>query len=133
LKTHENPARSRAFFSGNRLSSVAENETLDLRKHPRWNRARRLLSDGASAEDISIEIRRSIEKTFARLHKLMPLTDLVAEALKIWGLPEVLRADCRNAAEYAEMIIDIGHWHRDPKSMFLGLGKRMIDIFFDQE
>lgn len=112
---------------------MAENETLDLRKHARWNRARRLLSDGASAEDISIEIRRCIEKTFARLHKLMPLTDLIAAGRSPWGSPELLRSDCRDAAEYFEMIIQIGRSHREPESMFLELGKHMVSIFFHQE
>ena len=113
--------------------SVAENETLDLRKHARWNRARRLLGNGVSAEEISIEIRRCDEKTFARLHKLMPLTDLIAAIRSPWGSPELLLVDCKDAAEYAETIIQIGQLHREPEAMFLELGKRMVDIFFDQE
>ena len=78
---------------------MAENETLDFRKSARRNRARRLLSAGTSAEEISIEIRRCIEKIFGRLHNLMPLSDLIAAAQTPWGSPELLRSDCKDAAE----------------------------------
>jgi len=92
---------------------VAENETLDLRKSARWNRARWMLSDGASPQEISVEIRRCVEAILARLHKLMPLAELMTEILSPWGSPDLLLERCKDAADYAQLMLQIGRFHKN--------------------
>lgn len=92
-----------------------------------------MLNDGSSPEEISVEIRRCLEAILARLHKLMPLTELVTEILSPWGSPELLLERCKDAADYAQLMLQIGRRHKSAEALFMDLCNCTVDIFFDQE
>jgi len=63
----------------------------------------------------------------------MPLAELIAAVRSPWGSPELLLVDCKDAAEYAETIIQISQLHRELEAIFLELGNHVVNIFFHQE
>lgn len=48
-------------------SPMAENETLDLRRSPRWNQARRLIREGASPDELALEVLRVLSLMLKKL------------------------------------------------------------------
>jgi hypothetical protein len=118
---------------GGDLLSVAENETLDFRKSARWNRARQLIKEGAAVPELANEVLRVVRTILAKLQKTMPLQALISEALNPFGQPQLLIDQCRSASEYAELIGQLGHCHRDDFGIFFGLEKHIVETFFNQE
>ena len=86
---------------------MAENETLDLRRSPRWKQARRMLLDGASATEIAREMRIPLSAMLRRVAKLIPIGRLIKEALAPCGDPRALLGECREAADHARVIIQL--------------------------
>lgn len=118
---------------GGDLLSVAENETLDFRKSPRWNQARKLVSEGAPVPVIAGEVLGCVSKTLVKLRKRMPLDALILEVLSPWGQPEHFLGECKHAYEYAELILGFRHSHHDAISIFMGLADTIVQMFFDQQ
>jgi hypothetical protein len=88
---------------------MAENETLDLRRSPRWNQARRLIREGASPDELALEVLRVLSLTLKKVAKLIPMGRLIEESLSPDGDPHALRPECRDAAEYEANICGFEH------------------------
>ncbi len=114
---------------------MAENETLDFRKSPRWNRARQLIKDGAPLPELASEVLNCVRRILKKLHlpKTMPLQALISEVLNPSGQPQLLMDQCRSASEYAELIGQLGRCHRDEFGIYFALEKHIVETFFNQE
>lgn len=112
---------------------MAENETLDLRRSPRWRQARRLLENGASPAEIAQEMLHPLSAMLKRVAQLIPIGQLIKEALAPDGDPNALRSECRDAADHAAAIILLARSHRTEAQLLESFCLHVATEFFDQE
>ena len=114
-------------------SPMAENETLDLKRSPRWNQARRLIHEGASPNELAPELLRVLSLTLKRVAKLIPIGRLIEEALSPDGDPRALLPECRDAAEYAQKLIHLARCCQTQADVVMALCQHLVQELFDQE
>jgi len=112
---------------------MAENETLDLRRSPRWNQARHLLQAGASPAELAEELVRPLSGMLKLVARRIPIGRLIREALAPGGDPDALLPECRKAADHARAIILDARGCHTEEQVVLSFCLHVIREFFDQE
>jgi len=112
---------------------MPENETLDLRRSPRWNQARRLIQGGASPDELAQEVLRVLSLTLKKVAKLIPMGRLIEESLSPDGDPHALRPECRDATEYAQAIIQLARCCQTQADVVVAVCEHLVQKLFNQE
>jgi hypothetical protein len=111
---------------------MAENESLDLRKTPRWQRVHRLVLRGDPTESVVQEARVGLYRTVRAIIELIPFEPLFSAACTDSEALHDLTRRCRKGREYANLFHSVVEKGMSRENVLHAYFSTVCDTFLEQ-
>jgi hypothetical protein len=111
---------------------MAENESLDLGRAPRWKRVHRSVMDGEPSESVADEARASLCRTVRAIMRLIPFDELLSAACDDPdALPDLIRG-CGKGREFANRFLFVAEKGASREDVLHAYLETIYDGFLEQ-
>lgn len=111
---------------------MAENESLDLAKAPRWRAVFNAVNGHETSEEVGEKARNSLYKTLRKVRKLIPFDQLLSASCNDpHRLPDLIRS-CSKGRDFARLFQDVAQKGAGKETILQNYLWALCDRFLDQ-
>jgi len=111
---------------------MAENESLDLGKTPRWQRVHHALLNGETSEQVAVIAQESLYRTLQAVKKLIPFDQLLSAACNESDVLLDLIRQCGKGHEFARLFQEVADKGRGREGVLQDYLGTICDRFLEQ-
>lgn len=111
---------------------MAENESLDLGKAPRWQQVHRAVMNGEPTDAVVLKARKCLYRTLKALKKIIPLNELLTVACDNPNALRALTGRCGKGREFANLFSIVAVKGMSKKGILRAFIETICDRYFGQ-